>query len=315
MFPDVLSPLLAACVLTPPDGPPDVAAVVAELLSDPAASEADTLDQVLYLFEAPGPVPPPPPFAPPLAPPPDDRVRVRPATPFSPSPAGRGWVDVGYSHLRDGEFSEHLAPDLGVRLLVTDWLELRGGWGGVSFAEVDGERLDDDAAEPNLGLTAFLWDARGGRPAVALSASLPIATDANPFAAENLLPVAEVLYGWDVGERWRLTGRTGLALVREVDEAGSDLGATYDLRQGAAVDYFVPAASPVLPDAALFAGWSALLPAGDGDAEHVAELGFQTPLPTRWRWADGWRWDVRAAAGLSEAAPDLILGTGLSVPF
>ncbi|MHB8897607.1 MAG: transporter [Thermoguttaceae bacterium] len=210
---------------------------------------------------------------------------------------GRTMIEGGYAYLTDSEAGtrteEHVVPDLLLRVGLSDRLEVRVGWPGVSVVSQSGAPGDSVAAttlDPNVGLMLDLCPQRGWVPQTALLGSVPITLGGDRFAMNSLQPVCEVLYQWQLGDAWAVGGSSGLGMYR-------DEGDHYvQWQQSVDVDY-------LLTDrAGLFSQWQAL--ADDGSARDATR--HMLSVGASWLWTDRLQITWRIGAGLNHFAPDLL---------
>lgn len=257
--------------------------------------------------------------SPPIAPGSEDRGLNFSTENGSPAPArptladrieavtqGRVEIEGGYTFVRDrfdgiGR-SQHLFPDLLLRLGITDRLELRFGWAGYLAEDYDSRAPDMSASrvlDPTLGFMFDLIDGNDWIPQTAISAAIPVSFQGSPFAASSFQPLSRALYRWDLSERMAVGGTTGVGLFREDGEN------YWQFEQTAEADY-------VLTDRLdAFAEWQMLVDRGSVDdrTQHLLSLGVG------YLWSDHFQVSWRAGVGLTRYSPDFLTGIRLSLRF
>ena len=214
-------------------------------------------------------------------------------------------IEFGYTlGLLRGDVASVQSHSLGEPLLrfglFADWLELRVAASPVARrTTIDRSSNGDTGFEDlYLGIKLALSDQKGVVPALAMLAQTTLPTGSYAFSSGSAVPGVNLLYSWDLSDRFSLAASTQVNRgAEEADDvllewaqslsAGCGLGARHGL----------------------FAEWFAIFQ-GDREeswAEHYFNAGL-TGLIT-----DDLQWDIRAGAGLNDPAEDLFLGTGLSV--
>ena len=220
------------------------------------------------------------------------------------STVGRGvlQLEMGYTVESDDSAGQttrtHAYPEMLWRWgLLAEWLELRAGWNYAS-AEVAGE---SEAGAEDLYLGCKLWLTPQVRwlPEMAVVPQMSVPTGHERWTAGEVLPGLNWLYGWDLNDRWSLAGSS--QFNRAVDGQSA---ATYtEWAQSWTVGF---AWTDRLKS---YGEWFAFFPSGaeTQPTEHYANGGLTLLL------SDDVQWDLRAGVGLSEAATDSFIGTGLSI--
>ena len=216
----------------------------------------------------------------------------------------RGVVQFGYAYTRD-EFDgllieDHITPDMLLRYRLTDRFEMRLAWGGYLRSTITDElfaikETDDDVVDPTVGFKWRLWNQRTAIPTVSLLASVPIATEGNPFATRSLLPAVDVLYGWQLSDTWSVAGSSGLILL---DDDGNT---RENFQQSVSLNFLMNDSLAIFAD-------TSLLVTDDGK-EVVGTTGFQ------WLMTDRLQLSPFLGIGLNEEAPDLQTGIGFGWSF
>ncbi len=237
-------------------------------------------------------------------------VTDRPDFTESPSTVGLGTLQVegGYTFARHrnaaGRTDRHSFGELLFRFgVVADWLELRAVVSpAAAVSSASGIRSAHAGVEDlQLGLKLAVRDQDTWIPRVGLIGQLDLPTGDGPFGAGRVLGSGLVIYGWDVNESFSLAGQTGI---------GGDIdgvtGRSYRLTAQS-----VSASLSLSPRVATYFEWFALIPSG-ADTERPQHYvnGGLTVL-----FGPDVQWDVRIGHGLTAAADDLFVGTGVSVRF
>jgi hypothetical protein len=218
--------------------------------------------------------------------------------------AGRVQIESGYSFLYDRDElarqTQHYFPDLLVRYGLTDRLELRLGWAGWMWSDIDGRGFDAsdcDALDPSFGAMYDLGEQNGIVPQTAVLVSAPIPFDGDPLAVGAWQPLSELLYLWRLSDRTAIVGDSGFGLF-------SFHGDDYiQLQNSLGVEY-------VLADrVSTYLQWETLLDCGSADdgIQHLLEGGGSYLIN---EWLDV---GLRAGLGLNERAPDLLTGIRFTV--
>lgn len=219
--------------------------------------------------------------------------------------AGVLQVEFGYTlGLLRGDDARVQTHSLGEPLLrfglLAEWLELRVAAGPVAQrTTIDGSSNGDTGFEDlYLGIKLALSHQKGIIPALAVLAQTTLPTGSDAFSSGSAVPGVNLLYSWDLSDRFSLAAST--QVNRGAEEADDVL---LEWAQSLSAGFGLGARH------GLFAEWFAIFQ-GDREeprAEHYFNAGL-TGLIT-----DDLQWDIRAGAGLNDPAEDLFLGTGLSV--
>ena len=210
---------------------------------------------------------------------------------------GRVLIEGGYAYVTDSagpyRASEHVVPDLLLRVGVTERLEVRVGWPGVSIIDERGplgDSSDTRALDPNVGLMWDLFAQDGWVPQAAVLASLPITLAGERFSMNSIQPLSGLLYQWRLTDALTLGGESSVAFFR-------DQGDHYlQWQQAADLDYLLTERVGV------FAQWQML--ADDGSAQDLTRQMLSGGLS--WLCTDRLQITWRIGAGLNDAAPDLL---------
>lgn len=237
-------------------------------------------------------------------------VTDRPDFTESPSTVGLGTLQIegGYTFARHrsaaGRVDEHSFGELLFRYgVVADWLEFRAVVSPVAaVSSASGIRSAHACVEDlQLGFKLAVCDQKTWIPRVGVVGQLDLPTSDGPFGAGRVLGSGLVIYGWDANESLSLAGQTGI---------GGDIdgvtGRSYLLTAQS-----VSASLSLSPRVATYFEWFALIPSGaDTERSQHYVNGGLTVL-----FGPDVQWDVRIGHGLTAAADDLFVGTGLSVRF
>ena len=219
---------------------------------------------------------------------------------------GRGVLQIesGYTYTFDNDGTSqtigHSYPETLFRYgILAEWLELRLAWNYTN--EIVDSVESGGAEDLYLGFKIALTPQEGILPEMALVPQMTAPTGARAFTGGDVHPGINWLYGWDIND-WLSTGgstqinRTLTTLGRQSRSEFAQswtIGYSITERLGAYTEYF------------------ALIPhSGEGDKpEHYFDGGFTFLV------SDDIQWDIRGGVGLSAAADDYFVGTGLSLRF
>lgn len=210
---------------------------------------------------------------------------------------GRVLIEGGYAYVDDAagpyRVSEHVVPDLLLRVGVTERLEVRVGWPGVSVINERGPLGDWNETrtlDPNVGVMWDLCGQDGWAPQAAVLASLPITLSGDRFAMNSVQPVSGLLYQWQLTDALALGGESSVALFR-------DDGDHYlQWQQAVDLDYLLT------ERVGLFTQWQVL--ADDGSELDLTRQMLSGGLS--WLCIDRLQITWRIGTGLNDAAPDLL---------
>jgi hypothetical protein len=209
-------------------------------------------------------------------------------------PLGEVQIEAGVTLERsgDGEIDEVVGPEALVRWGVLDRLELRLGL--PDYVDVDAG--SSGWADASVGIKWQLGPLRTGwDAALILETSVPTGDD--ELTSDDWDPSAILTFGKDLGDRWsfgtqaELASASGLGGDRSTSYAGT---AVLGLAVGDAVGTFL-----------------------EVKAEKTEDVDTAVLLHHGWTWLLGelLQVDVHAAAGLSDSAPDWLVGAGLAFRF
>ena len=229
----------------------------------------------------------------------DPLVSERPDFTNAPTTVGRGvaQLETGYLFTDiDGESHSHAAPNGLLRVgVLADWLELRLGGTEVWENGPDGPARGVEGV--SVGAKFALAEQSGPLPELGFITTLILPTGADLAELDGPLPMAELVYGWDLSDTLRLdatsallrnTDGDGAAVYTEFDQSFS-FSVTHSDRLSSFAEYFV-----LIPTATDAAG-----------AQHFADAGLSL-LAT-----PDVQFDLFAGAGLNDAADDFFVGAGL----
>lgn len=245
-----------------------------------------------------------------------DDFRLRPSAEVHPPPERQNWwdrlgrvtqgrvqIEAGYIFTYDrpagASVYEHAVGDMLLRVGLGRRLELRVGWPGWVATSIQGEGSSSQTLNPNVGFMLDLWPQRSWRPQTAVLAAVPITLQGDPFALDSLQPLSQLLYLWQLGDRWWVGGTTGVALF----DIGGDR--FVELQQTASADFLLASRLST------FIEWSMLVDHGashDG-SEHMLGGGFSLLI------SESVQATWRAAMGLDARAPDFLTGIRLAIRF
>jgi len=213
-------------------------------------------------------------------------------------------IEFGYTYSFDDNGTQktigHSCPETLFRYgIFAEWLEARVGWNfahqSVQVAEFSG------AEDLYLGFKIGLTPQEGILPEMALILQSMVPTGARAFTADRLLPGLNWLYSWEINDCFSTAGST--QFNSNLDEATQDVYTEW------AQSWTI--VRSLSDRVGLYTEWFGLFPHGADTAEvqHYFNGGFTLLLN------DDIQWDIRAGAGLNDAADDYFLGTGLSIRF
>ncbi len=211
-------------------------------------------------------------------------------------------LEMGYTLFEDDEngvrSQVHSYPETLLRWgMFAEWFEWRVAW---SHSDATLEDISNSGGEDlYVGCKLWLTPQQRWLPEMALVPQMTIPTGVDEFTAGEVLPGLNWLYGWDLSDRWSLAGST--QFNRAVDGVTAD--AYTEWAQSGTLGFGF---SERLRS---YTEWFAFFPSGADSAptEHYLNGGFTYLI------SNDVQWDIRAGLGLSSAAADSFVGTGLSV--
>lgn len=212
-------------------------------------------------------------------------------------------IEAGYTLAFDGDSSSHSWGEPLVRAgVLANWLELRiAAFPTSNSIDRGSSRPAESGLEDlYLGMKIGLTPQAGILPELAVMPQMTIPTGHSSFTSDRVLPGLNLLYGWDITETYSFGGST------QYNSAVDDAQSRYDeWAQSLTVG------RSITDELASYLEWFAFFPhsAIDTKPEHYLNGGF-TFLAT-----DDVQFDIRAGMGLSDAAEDFFVGSGVSVRF
>jgi len=230
------------------------------------------------------------------------------------TPRGHTVIETGYTFTLDRQngtrMSSHDLPELLIRTGLTDDVELRLNWTGVSFTEttfVDQDRAGrhywhtehaDGATDMSVGFKAHLLKQSGALPSFAIIPSLSVPTGAAKTSSGDVVPEVDFPWNYALNDKWSIYG---MAVVTMPNDAR---GHFFQARASAATCY------QVTDKLSFFVEYFGLYPgARDADCQHNLDCG---PILLINR---NCQVDFRVGMGINGAAPDFFTGIGLSIRF
>lgn len=139
----------------------------------------------------------------------------------------KGWAQLesGYqfTYTQSGERvkNQYSAPQLNLRLGLTEWVELRTLWSGFQTTaernEITGARhLESTLFNLQTGFKWKISDEGGWIPQSALITTLFLPTSGHP-GEDKVSPMIDFIYGWQIAEKLRLCGSTGMIFADHGD--------------------------------------------------------------------------------------------------
>jgi hypothetical protein len=230
-------------------------------------------------------------------------VTDRPDFTEASSTVGKGvaQLEIGYTFTReDGNTHSHSFPEPLLRYgIMQDWLELRIGW--TDNLQETNRVQAGGADDLYLGFKIGLTPQQGLLPEIAIIPQMTVPTGAARFTANDVMPGANWIYGWEISDCLSTAGST--QFNRSVDDG---TGANYtEWAQSWTVAY------SLCDKFGAYTEWFALIPhsADTAMTEHYFNGGFTYLIN------NDIQWDIRLGTGLNDAADDYFLGTGLSLRY
>lgn len=217
---------------------------------------------------------------------------------------GVSQFEFGYTYTFDNDGVDQVINDSYPEVLLrqgvfANWLELRVA-ANFSNERTNGVSVSG-ADDLYLGFKIGLTPQQGVLPEMALIPQMTVPSGDRDFTADQVLPGANWIYAWELGEFFSLAGST--QFNRALDAVDDEFT---EWAQSIAVGVSL---TDVLGG---YAEWFALFPpsdaAGVGD-EHYFNGGFAVLVN------NDVQWDVRAGVGLNDLSDDYFVGTGLSIRF
>jgi len=213
--------------------------------------------------------------------------------------------EFGWTHAEDnenGDVTTDSAPETLVRIGLVDDLELRLGFAGYVWQEVDGPGAaswdDEGATDIEVGFKVKLRHEQGWTPETALLAGTTLPTGQTGFSSERFDPAVRLACSHTLSETFGLGYNLAAAWETEEDAAG-------DRDTTAAIAYSVVLGAALSDRLGTFVEFFGEAPTGDGKPANSLDGGFT------WLLADNVQLDVLAGLGISEDADDWFIGAGL----
>ena len=230
---------------------------------------------------------------------------------FTESPftvgCGVSQIESGYTYTYNSDDGQsNKSHSLGELLLrrgiLANWLELRVGVSPLQERTVATGTKDTDAGMEDLYLGAKigLFSQQGILPQAALVPQINVPVGSDAFSSDHFEPGVNLIYGWELNGFLSTAGST--QGNQRVDGAGQTyLEMTQSWVVGAGLSENLGA----------YAEWFGIIPSGaqDVSTQHYFNGGFTYLL------SKDVQLDVRAGVGLSHAADDYFVGTGLAIRF
>jgi len=229
----------------------------------------------------------------------------RPDFTESSSTVGRGRVQLegGYTFTHDSEAGietdEHVLPELLLRAGLSDTVEFRLSWEGWIQSRIEDGAIRDrveGTADLEVGVKIEITEQCDCclRPetAVIVSTTVPSGEE---FGSEEVQPLVNFLYSWELNECLSLAGSTGLAALDEDDDDFLEISQSLSLSRSLNDDV-----------GAYFEWYSLMRHSAEVGPEHYLNGGFTFLLNPNFQL------DVRAGFGLNDQADDFFAGTGFA---
>ncbi len=226
-------------------------------------------------------------------------------------PWGHVQLEGGYTFTYDDErghrVSEQTVPEFLLRVGLSDSLELRTGWTGMSLTEdlfverndagrrVHREVHDDGGADLTTGVKLLLQKQNGLRPELSVIGELSLPTGTDSKSSRDVDPQVKGLWSYELTERLGVAGNINLGLPTEESRfvqtsASISLGARLTDRLTTYVEYF---------------GFYPNHPGSD--CAHYVDGGVALQINSNLQL------DFRIGAGLNEEADDVFTGVGFAI--
>ena len=229
-------------------------------------------------------------------------------------PRGHFQLEAGYTYMFDEENAhrtrDHTLPEVLLRTGLTNDLELRIGWGGLSLTEdvysapnragrsQTFREHDDGGTDLNVGAKVRILTQNGIIPDFSLIAGAGLPTNESGKSSGDVDPELKFLWGYALTDRLSLSGNFNIALpsdeVGRFIQSAASLSLGYSLtdRLGSYVEYY-----------------GFFLSERRGDAAHYLNGGFA------FRLTENVQFDVRVGTGLNDAADDFFTGVGFAFRY
>jgi hypothetical protein len=220
---------------------------------------------------------------------------------------GVAQIEFGYTYTYNNDAGQSArSQSFGEPLLrygiLANWLEFRVALFPVEERTATGavSNATSGTEDLYLGFKVGLTPQEGILPEMALIPQMNVPSGSPAFSSNNVEPGVNWVCGWAINDWLATAGST--QGNRRIDTTG----ATYlEMAQSWTVAYS-------LTDRwGAYTEWYAIIPSGADTAQvqHYFNGGFTYLL------SDNVQFDVRAGAGLNQAADDYFVGTGLSIRF
>ena len=263
---------------------PPTALLAAALLASPAlalsAEPADPREDLIQPVDAPSPL-----------------ITDRPDFTESTSAVapGRVQIESGLTFTSRETDDALEAPEALFRIGLADRLELRLEAPSYTWADAG----DDGLGDSSLGFKLELAEQRGARPALAVIGLVGLPTGDSDLTTDHLQPGAILAASWDLPHE--------LALGLNAGATSADDGAGDNFSEYSAS---VALGFPLAGDLSGFIEYYGLYRSGGGGGpEHVVDGGLTYLV------SPDVQLDVFVGAGLSDHAPDWLVGAGVSFRF
>lgn len=236
-------------------------------------------------------------------------VTDRPDFTEASSTVGNGvaQIEFGYTFTEnrddgDSERSHSIGEPLLRAGILANWLELRLAIFPVQSETTTGGVSNSTGGTEDLylGFKIGLTPQEGFLPEMSLIPQMTVPTGSNAFTNDEVLAGVNWIYAWELTETVGIAGST--QFNRSIDDTGEGY---IEFAQSATC------AISLTDTVGAYAEWYGLFPSGADAArvEHYFNGGFT------YLFNNDVQWDVRAGTGLTSAADDFFVGTGLSIRF
>ncbi len=209
--------------------------------------------------------------------------------------------EFGWTHTEDdedGDLTSDAFPETLVRVGVVDNLELRFGFDGFLWEDLEGSGTEEGAGDLSAGFKWKLWEESGGWPQTAVLADTTLPTGEAPFSSERFDPSIRLACTHTLTETLGL-GYNVARIWSSEEDADGDRDTT------ASIAYSIVLGIAVSDRLGTFVELFGETPIDEGKPGHSFDTGVTYLL------ADNLQIDVLAGVALSEAADDWFAGAGL----
>ena len=216
--------------------------------------------------------------------------------------------ELGYTYTVNDDAGvrarSHSYPEALLRAGIwADWFELRVGWCYAEQVEEVGATRERSQGSEDLylGIKLGLTPQDGWLPEMALIPQMTVPVGSAGLTAGECLPGINLIYSWELNDRWSFAGQTQLNRALDTVTQRPFLDVSQSLVIGMSITERIGG----------FIEWYVMVPDGaDFDPTlHYLDGGFTLAMNANLQL------DVRLGKGLSQAADDYFIGSGLVVRY